>query len=70
MRATSSFFDDLDRQMPAERGPNGEASTRDFQTFELLRIVERFATGFDALPELIEGRPGQHSVECQITRNE
>ena len=42
--------------MPAERGPNGEASSRDFQTFELLRIVERFAIGFDDLPELIEGR--------------
>ncbi|MCB0985701.1 MAG: hypothetical protein KDB06_13715 [Ilumatobacter sp.] len=24
--------------------------------FELLRIVERFATGFDDLPELIPGR--------------
>jgi hypothetical protein len=56
VRATSSFFDDLDRQMPVERGPSGEASSRDFQTFELLRIVERFATGFDDLPELIAGR--------------
>gem|GEM_PF-1452986 len=36
--------------------PSGEASSRDFQTFELLRIVERFATGFDDLPELIAGR--------------
>ena len=25
--------------------------------FELLRIVERFATGWDELPELIAGRP-------------
>jgi hypothetical protein len=25
--------------------------------FELLRIVERFATGFDELAELIAGRP-------------
>jgi hypothetical protein len=25
--------------------------------FELLRIVERFAVGFDELPELISGRP-------------
>ena len=57
VRATPDFFDDLDRQLPAERGPNGEPSTVDFQAFELLRIVERFATGFDQLPELIVGRP-------------
>ena len=25
--------------------------------FELLRVVERFATAFDDLPELIPGRP-------------
>ena len=29
----------------------------DFQVYELLRIVDRFATGFDELPELIIGRP-------------
>ncbi len=57
VRATPDFFDDLDRQLPGERGPNGEPSTVDFQAFELLRIVERFATGFDQLPELIVGRP-------------
>lgn len=28
----------------------------DFQVFELIRIVDRFATGFDNLPELIPGR--------------
>jgi hypothetical protein len=37
-------------------GPRGEPSTNDFQTLELLRIVERFAIGFDELPELIPGR--------------
>ena len=42
---------------PAERGPHGEPSTHDFQAFELLRIVESFATGFHELPELIPGRP-------------
>lgn len=57
MRATAGFFEDLDRQLPAERGSNGEPSTNDFQTFELLEIVDRFAEGFDDLPELIEGRP-------------
>jgi hypothetical protein len=57
VRATASFFEDLDRQLPSERGANGEPSTNDFQVFELLRIVDRFAVGFDGLPELIPGRP-------------
>ena len=47
------FFEDLDRQLPAERGPEGQPSTNDFQVFELLRIVERFAVGFEDLPRLI-----------------
>lgn len=57
VRATSAFFDDLDSQLDTERGENGEPSTNDFQTFELLEIVEAFAAGFDGLPELIPGRP-------------
>lgn len=57
VRATSAFFDDLEAQLAPERGPRGEPSVNDFQTFELLRIVEVFATGFDDLPELIAGRP-------------
>lgn len=56
VRATLDFFHDLDRQLLSERGPNGEPSTSDFQTFELLEIVERFAVGFDELPALIPGR--------------
>lgn len=56
VRASAGFFEDLDRQLGNERGPNGEPSTNDFQTFELLDIVERFATGFDELPPLISGR--------------
>ncbi len=56
VRATLDFFEDLDRQLGNERGPNGEPSTNDFQVFELLEIVERFATGFADLPELIPGR--------------
>ncbi len=57
VRATARFFEDLDRQLPAERGRRGEPSTNDFQTFELLRIVETFAEQFYTLPELIPGRP-------------
>lgn len=56
VRATAAFFEDLDRQLRSERGPNGEPSTTDFQTFELIDIIERFATGFDDLPPLIPGR--------------
>ena len=35
---------------------NGEPSVADFQTIELLRIVDRFAEDFDALPGAIPGR--------------
>ena len=56
VRVTDQFFDDLDRQLDAERGPNGEPSVNDFNVYELLEIVERFATGFDDLPQPIEGR--------------
>ena len=56
VRVTDGFFEDLDRQLGAERGPNGEPSAGDFQTIELLRVVDRFAERFDDLPELIPGR--------------
>ena len=56
VRATSRFFADLDRQLRPDRGPDGQPSTNDFQVFDLLRIVETFATEFDTLPELIPGR--------------
>lgn len=56
VRATPQFFADLDRQLPAERGPNGGPSVNDFQSLDLLEIVEEFATCFDDLPALIPGR--------------
>ena len=56
VRATLAFFEDLDRQLGPERGPNGEPSANDFQAFELLEVIDRFATGFFDLPELIHGR--------------
>lgn len=49
--ATARFFEDVDRQFQSERGQKGEPSANDFEVFELLRIVETFATGFDELPE-------------------
>ena len=60
------FFEDLDRRLPAERGPNGEPSTNDFQVFNLLRIMEDFAANWDGLPELIPGRPpGAETIELE-----
>jgi len=56
VRATLEFFADLDRQLASDRGERGEPSTNDFQVFELLAIVERFASDFIGLPELIPGR--------------
>lgn len=55
VRVAPAFFDQLDEQLPAERGPRGEASAADFVVIELPAVVERFASDFDGLPELIEG---------------
>lgn len=57
VRTTQQFFEDLDRQLPPERGPSGEPSAHDFQVYELLRVVELFAVDFDSMAELIPGRP-------------
>jgi hypothetical protein len=56
VRTTQQFFEDLDRQLPPERGPHGEPSAHDFQVYELLRVVEQFATEFDSMAALIPGR--------------
>ena len=55
VRVTAGFFDQLDTYFAAERGPNGEPSATDFLVLELPAIVERFATDFDALPEIVDG---------------
>lgn len=56
VRVNASFFEDLDRQLSSERGPNGEPSRIDFETVELVPIIDEFATGFLKLPTLISGR--------------
>lgn len=56
VRATQSFFEQLDEQLGDERGLNGEPSSYDFQSHELFAIVERFAEDWDRLPKLIAGR--------------
>lgn len=38
-------------------GPRGRAIGTDFLVLDLLAIVERFATDFDGLPEIVEGVP-------------
>jgi hypothetical protein len=57
VRVTDSFFEQLDQLLPSDRGPNGEPSATDFLVIDLPSIVDHFATGFDALPEVIEGVP-------------
>ena len=56
VRVSSSFFEDLDRQLSSERGPNGEPSRIDFQAVELISIVDEFASAFEEIPPLIKGR--------------
>lgn len=55
VRVDASFFEDLENQLGSERGPNGEPSAIDFQSIELMEIIERFATGFDSLAPLFDG---------------
>ncbi|MGH9225072.1 MAG: hypothetical protein ACRD2W_15135 [Acidimicrobiales bacterium] len=55
VRVSSAFFDQLDEQLLAARGPGGEPSAADFVVMELPSIVERFALEFDRLPETIDG---------------
>lgn len=57
VRVTPDFFADLDRQLGPEPGPDGVPPSRnEFQAYDLLEIVERFATGWDDLPAAIPGR--------------
>ena len=55
VRVSAAFFDQLDEQLPPERGAHGEPSAADFVVLELPGVVERFAVDFDSLPEMIEG---------------
>lgn len=57
VRVTESFFEQLDELLTSDRGPTGEPSATDFLVIDLPSIVDTFATGFDALPEVIEGVP-------------
>jgi hypothetical protein len=56
VRVSHDVFDELERVLGAERGPNGEPSVNDFLTIDLLPIVDAFAERFDGLPEAVPGR--------------
>lgn len=56
VRVDSSFFDDLDAQLGADRGPSGEPSSTDFLVMDLPTIVDRFAEDFESLALAYPGR--------------
>lgn len=51
------LFDDLDRQLGSDRGPNGEPSSTDFIVIDLPTLVDEFAENFDTLPIAYPDRP-------------
>lgn len=55
VRVTAFFFEQLDEQLAPERGDDGQPSATDFLVMELPAVVERFATRFEELPEIVEG---------------
>jgi len=57
VRVAPVFFEQLDLQLGAERGPNGEPSATDFLVMDLPAIVAKFATAFDSLPLIDDGVP-------------
>ncbi len=64
VRVTPGFFEQLDAQLPGERGPHGEPSATDFIAIELPTIIEQFAEHFDVLPEVV---PGIEAARMLIT---
>lgn len=61
VRIDPLFFDRLDQQLAAHRGPNGEPSAGDFLLVELPLIAEAFATTFERMPAPIAERPDYRS---------
>ena len=56
VRVSRDVFDELDEILGQARGPAGRPSANDFLTVDLIAIVDRFATRFEDLPTLIQGR--------------
>ncbi len=55
VRVSDGFFRRLDEQLTTDRGSHGQPSATDFLVRELPDVVERFATDFEGLPEIIDG---------------
>lgn len=55
VRVTEAFFAQLDELLDADRGDEGQPSATDFLILDLPTVVERFATDFEALPEIADG---------------
>lgn len=62
VRVDQTFFDDLDRQLGSDRGPDGEPSSTDFIVIDLPTIVDEFAENFDALPIAYPDRPDYRAL--------
>ena len=57
VRVSREVFEELDaRFLGTERGPSGRPSVNDFLALDLVGIIDTFATRFDELPMLIDGR--------------
>ena len=54
VRATARFFEDLDRQLAPERGPNGEPST-DLPATDFDRVLDEQSTQGGEEEGLLEG---------------
>ena len=48
VRFTESFFEDLDGQLPEERSASGAPSATDFLLYDLPRLRDALASGFEA----------------------
>lgn len=55
VRVAESFFEELDRQLPSDRGAHGEPSATDFLLIDLPAIADEFAARFDELPPAAPG---------------
>ena len=55
VRFQEAFFDDLDRQLPAERGADGTPSATDFLLYDLPPIRDALAFDFDGTTTEVPG---------------
>lgn len=55
VQISDAFFDQIEELLEDVRRNETEPSVTDFLVLEIPAIVERFATGFDDLPEIVDG---------------